>query len=564
MSRDVLPPPSNDAPPIVAPDARPAFQARGRTVRSQPRDPVTGRRRSITARDPAELSARKRVLEDLRRDVLYGVKSRQEATRIVTAVVEGRITVADVWRKYAESGPVRSRKLLASTWTHRLEPTFGDRVAWELDEGTMRQWEADQLRLGMRPKTVKNAYDLLAAAYNLAVRSKRITELPWGGWRPTKDKGDQTREAARSLEEFASLVRAAQIRDAGNWRAGVFSDLTYRVLVMGLCGLRQGEAAGLAWEDAAIDVEPSVLLIRHQATDGWPAENPEWDRPLDPPKSGTRSQLMHPSVIAALRHQREQLRRLGWYRLDGPIFPGRGGRWRTHADTIKPEVFRALAVSAGLPNAERWTTHSLRHSFATLEVIASGGDLRGTQKRTGHSSLQQLETYMHRAGRGLPSSSIPALGDHLVPHSPAGPGAAATTVDGRPVEPVVPAGELVDLMLASTDRAVAFQEERDKARRDARRESNRQFAARQRGRRVDLSALLAATPRETVERWRASGDRPPEATGMLDDAYRKAYQRTLRATKGDMDAAREAGQRSRRAAAGNWGRLLARRLAGGS
>jgi len=402
---------------------RPA-RPKPKVIRSQPRDPVTGQRRSIYAESEVELGARLHRLGEIRRDVRYGLDP-NEASRAMRPALGTVLTVSEVWQRYSSSKKPRAQRKANKTWRCYIEPYLGGRRAWELSPDVMAHWVLDLGRTrgrtghGLAPATVWLCYDYLQAAYNRLV-PRELPGLPWGSWRPELPRGDDARvsrrEYATSLEELRALVLAARGRDQRRWDGGKFSDLTSRVVVLLLTGLRQAELCGLAWDMVDVDGPPYLLHVWAQAPRGWRQDWPGYDRPPQIPKGRRRRrQVMHPDVIAALRAQREQLQARGWHHAEGPVFPGRAGQWRTNGEALKPELVRELAREAGLPNPHLWTTHSTRHTFATLEVAASLGDFKATQERTGHSSIAQLQTYYHAAtGRGMPSSQIPEIGAGLV------------------------------------------------------------------------------------------------------------------------------------------------------
>lgn len=541
--------------------SRPWCQKTPWGVKKQWVDPVNGRVRTITARTEEELRRRWSRVDDSRTAYRLGDIGAREASQRVRGVALGKVTIDELWNEYTRSAPERSRKIRDATWRHRLAPFFAGRGAVELTQAAMRDWQAQQRRANLAKKTVKNAYDLLAAAFRVAVNDHRLIELPWGAWRPdrpSKRETEERREATRDLEEFASLVLAARDQDEPNWRAGRYADRAYALLVFGLCGLRQGEAAGLGWDHVELEGEPHLMRVHYQVVDGWRDHQPPQGvhaelaalRPLWPPKNGPRSLTMHAAVVQALRAQRAQLQRHGWYRPDGPVFPGKSGKWRTHAEVFKPERFRAIVKKAGLPNVERWTTHSLRHSFATLEVIASAGDLRRVQRRTGHSSIEQLSTYMHSARRG---SHLPSAIGELPPALTAGPSLAVP--EPPPGAPVAYAslvgatdGALVDL---SRSCAAAADEAENTARADRRvkrEEKRKRYVTRG----VDFDSLARA-----VVAGELVGDQPPEVTRILEANYQRAYSRKVRAG-GTPDEAQAAGKHSRRATRGAWMSALAR------
>lgn len=395
-----------------------------RLVRSQPRDPVTGQRRSIYASSETERDRRLKRLDEVRRDLKWGLDP-AEAARIARPALGRVLTVDDVWTRYVSGKPAPSKKKAMGTWEAYIRPYLGGRRAWELSPEVLEAWILDlgksrgRTGHGLAPGTIWLCYDYLAAAFNRLV-PRELSDLPWGRWRPALPRGEDARQTRREYattpEQLAALVMAARARDVKLWNRGLFGDLTARVVVLLLTGLRQAEGCALAWDNVAIDAGVPLLHVWAQAPQHWRDNYPGHSRPPAIPKGRRRrKQIMHPNVIHALTAQREQLDQRGWYRADGPCFPGRVGAWRTSGQLVKPDMMRALATEAGLPNPHLWVTHSTRHTFATLEVAASLGDFKATKKRTGHASIAQLELYYHAAtGRGLPESQIPGLPPDLL------------------------------------------------------------------------------------------------------------------------------------------------------
>ncbi len=396
---------------------KPGYRTASGNHRTQVLHPVDPARRvSITASSQTKMVERANFVRELGRDVQLGIKSRVEVLRILEHV-EGRgpgataqhATVHDVWHAWSATTSTEFQAKTKSVWKHNVAPFFerGKEEWWHLDETRMRAWCKALEKKDYAPKTIRAAAAYLAAAFNLAARTKTIDGVPWGSWSPPRAEIRKPRESARSIEEIVRLVVLTRRRDALLRARGRFADLTARVVVATFCGLRNGELGGLGWDD--VDFDRGTITIRHQASDAWRRLHPDWSRPLKPVKGKrARTMLLHLDALALLIEQKTELAARGWYRKDGPVFPAARGAWRTHAATIKPERFQALAVEAGLPNADRWVTHSLRHSAATLEGLG-GADLRSIQKRTGHASLEVLEGYLHARGRDLACSAIPRL-----------------------------------------------------------------------------------------------------------------------------------------------------------
>jgi integrase len=501
--------------------------------RYQYRHPVTGKRGSITASTREEVAERARRLGALRTDLQYGADPRS-VDQMLRPALGKTLRVSDVWARYLLSLTRRARAKAQGIFRQHLAE-LGPLLVWELDETCMGAWRARLASTGGRagtgraPKTIRLAYDLLSSA----VRKSGLAaeRLPWGTWRPPSARQPQKpRECVRSIEELAAILLAARDHDTTELRRGRYSAAAVAAAVLAFTGLRNAEAAGLGWDQVRATTEPAILRVVYQAPKGWPRSDPG-PRPLVPPKGGKpRVQLLHPTAVAALQSQQARLTALGWYAPDGPVFPKTGGGWRTDGQALRPALLRRLVVAAGLPSPDSWTTHSLRHSFASLELLASGGDLRATQERTGHSSLEQLQGYLHQLGRGTPASRVPCLAPELF--APALPTAGAP-VPARPALPPAAApAPLSDVFTATTDAGKAF----ERAGSGRRSRAPRAFA--------DLAAdwVGAGEP----------GHEPDELAPLLERYYHRAYSAARRR---EQDA-KAAGKRALRGARAAWARAL--------
>ena len=316
------------------------------------------------------------------------------------------VTVLALWAPYVQSlRPSWARKA-RGVWKQRL-CEFGPLSPWELTAARLTGWQACEVAAGCSAKTVTNAFACLRAAFR---RDPAFAGagLPWGLWQPGRVPAAE-REACRDVSEVLRLIEAAaQIDRAHALAIGEVRDLPARVAVLALCGLRQGEAAALGWDAVELDAAAPFIRIFRATVAGWSGVRPD-----DLPKGRRgRVQLLHPDAVIALRAQAAALARLGWLRVDGPVFPAAGGGWRPSACVVRSDLFRRVVALAGLPNVPAWCTHSLRHTFASLEAaaaFAAGGDLAGAMARTGHARAATLTGYLHASGRGLAPSGIGRL-----------------------------------------------------------------------------------------------------------------------------------------------------------
>ena len=529
-------------PPTVEPvDDLAAPRAR-RKLRAQPRNPVRPETRlSVTGR-PAEVAAKLGAIAEVREALKMGTIGQREASLRLSRAFRGPATWAEACSAYlATCRPAWARKA-ASIWENRLALAFAKLRIWEADDQALRAWERAELGRGMSPKTQKCSWELLKTIGRRAVAAGMCEAVPWIEYRPAPVPRGLRREACTSLAELQALVLAARARDVRARAGGAAGDLALRILIVALCGLRQGEAAGLAWDAVELDTEPPIMRIDFAARDQWASHAPTATRPPDPPKDGRRVLALHPSAARALRAHREDMQRRGSWRPAGPVFPrSAGGGWRSHAEVIDPSTFRAVVAAAGLPRVEKWAPHSLRHTFATLE-LASGGDQRSTMDRTGHSSVAMLQHYLHAAGRGLPASAIPLLGPSTLDAVGAG--------ETRPPPPGA------DILAELVDGAAEAARARDDDRAEGRRV--RALARRRRhGGRGRLPVVLELA--ELAREWVTAGGgarRPVAITAHAERHYRRAYLEAQRAG-GSVDDARAAGGGARRAFLASWTAAIA-------
>lgn len=407
-----------------------AGRSRARTYRTEIPHPLTGRPRwTLTAPTYGELADRVHAARAVGATVLAGRMTLEAGFAALDRVRRGlpaasTALLVDAWRAYESTlaNPVTAKKA-GAIYRRMVAPTFGaDTWCAELSDAALATWVADLERRGYAPKTIRAGWALLAAALRHARRAHLIERLPFVDFRAPRAQVLRPRAACTTLAELEALAAAAAELDArrATWRP--LGDLSRRLLVVALLGLRNGEAAALGWDH--VDLRAGVVTVVHTARDDWRAREPERTRPDFPTKGrSVHRQKLHPTALELLAAQRVELERLGWYRSDGPVFPDvLTGAWRPNNSVIDyremrrvVELARArgLAVPAGV-----LCVHALRHSMVSLE-LAHGAAPRALQRRIGHASLEQLDAYAHD-GAALPASAIPPLA-RTTPSSPSSP-----------------------------------------------------------------------------------------------------------------------------------------------
>lgn len=380
--------------------------------------PLTGVRLTLSDHSLPKLMARRERLIELRREYLLSCacphcggelvaeRSPSELAAAMNAAtsqnpkspMRARTTIAAAWRRYEDDSPLEHRRKLRSVFKHQIEPflTPQTRTLASLDEFVMDRWLRAMRAEGYAKSTVHNAFFFLSACYRREARAKRVPrEEPWGEFRaPSVDK--IRRRRLLSMREVLAIARELGGARTQTGRCLVFASLT---------GLRNGELAGLGWDD--IDLERGVMNVRHQAVDEWRKHYPRKLRP-DFPVKGRRehAQRLHPQALALLVMQRRELAKAGAYRPDGPVWPDARGNWKRNATTLRSERLQRAAVRAGL-SPKGIYAHALRHACTSWE-IDGGNDLLSTQSRIGHASVRTTaDTYAHP--RHLPESRIPAF-----------------------------------------------------------------------------------------------------------------------------------------------------------
>jgi len=364
---------------------------------TKPRHPVTGERFTIHASSPAMLAQYRALLDRLRTELRLGMRSANEVDRYLRHLRHGPVTleraaVAYLQRPLADN----TKRGMRSAVDGHLALLLPKPIA-SLDAPTVATWIETLVKGGLAVTTIGTLWRKLRALVRYAQERGWIGAPPWGDWHPSRrggGKGRPPREAARSVEELVRLAHAARELDALE-----YSGLECMILVAALLGLRQGELAGLRWEDVEWGPPLFVRIAR------------QWSRAPLKTKKPKRIESIRELADTLLAHRGElAARRLFAER--GPIFPGPSsepGRPRAYekGEVLTRLKLRTAVARANLPNVGAWSAHSLRDSFVTLEASAAGGDLAHVQSRSRHASLASLVRYLRAMHRNRPAS--PAL-----------------------------------------------------------------------------------------------------------------------------------------------------------
>lgn len=374
---------------------------------ARPRHPLTGRQITIRARTAAELASLVYRVESMRNELRHDLVTPDEVDRKLRRLQHGPVSLERAAVAYMTRAIAKNTRRRVASFV-KSNPELVRLELDELDGARLARW-TDSLRATDQPSTIGQKWRTMRAIVRYATELGWIARVPWGTWRPVVRGGIvREREAARTIAELVALVDAARELDderathALPWRPfGSLSQLEAKIATKSLLGLRQGELAGLRWSDFDRD-RLSVTIGR------------QWDdEPTKTPGSSTR--LLAPSeLFDVLDVHRARLERVNLYDAAGPVFPdlttstALRPRAYTSGECLTRRDLRAVVLRAGLPHPSRWSPHSLRDTFVTLEARAHD-DLKDVQPRSRHKRIASLLRYLRSLQRepAAPGFTLP-------------------------------------------------------------------------------------------------------------------------------------------------------------
>jgi integrase len=360
--------------------------------------PLTGERFRVSGATKAQLAARMAHVDQLRGELRIGMRSPDDVDRQLRRLQHGSVTVERAARSYMAGPIAENTRRRCSSWLAGPAAPIAALELDALDGPRCERWLTSPGMHKRAPTSVMTYWRVLRAVVLHAASRGWIARTPWGSWRPrvraaAYAAGRETREAARSAGELVALFAAAGAIDArrASSRAQHLPDLQPKCAAVALLGLRQGELAGLRWDD--VDARRFIVRVRSMKQGG-PAKELRAD----------------PVLFELLTRWQFQLDARELFSLTGPVFPSAvfstPGRPRPHAprgECLPLDLLRAAVELAHLPRPERWSAQSLRDSFATLEAQGRAGDLEATRERTRHASIASLVRYLRSCSREAPA-----------------------------------------------------------------------------------------------------------------------------------------------------------------
>jgi integrase len=349
---------------------------------------------------------------------MAAARSFNRARRLLTApntvLAEDAVETVDDYLDNASFLPdhmadeLTERQRAGKAWLQAHSAPAGSLSPAQVEE-FVRLFEVNQRNGAKRVSaaTLTRFQQPLRACWTWAVAREDIPieRNPWASVRPRrKVKGKTTMAGGRTaLAVDADMVigvndafaLAGACADKGSW-GGVVECF---VLVMALCGLRPGEAAGLLWED--IDLAGgdgagwvTVRRTHRPVPERWldPGENPTWGPLKDRDLTDTRRAPLPPPLVAKFRDHRQLYGEgpggLVFHRNGKPFDPDLFARnvWEPGRSALWPLRDELAPDDPRQPKLARLRRHDLRHAACSW-WLREGVDAVVCQRWSGHRTL---------------------------------------------------------------------------------------------------------------------------------------------------------------------------------
>jgi integrase len=339
-----------------------------------------------------------RVFETLGREPEWNkTKAAAERRRRMVAVEDGYRkpdgkvlfgAFAEQWLTDYTARPNLKPSTISSYTTivrRHLIPAFGALPLAAVTDDVIDRYVTKKLKAGLSGRTVNSHTQCLGLIFKRARKKKKVQSNPVDLVEPQKQRKRKWRilkpaEVIAVEQAYDELIREA---DDKARRADLIVSKVIFLLTI-LAGLRRGEVLGLRWRSVHLaDPDGPTLTVEETWTRGQ----------VSTPKSeaGERTIETGNRLASALMDHRQ------WSRYDGDdervvAHPRTGHVYDVHRHA---ELFREALKRAGIDGYVR-PFHDQRHAQITNSA-AAGVDMHHLQNRSGHSSSQVTEIYVHLA-----------------------------------------------------------------------------------------------------------------------------------------------------------------------
>ena len=281
----------------------------------------------------------------------------------------GRRTVGAYAADYLTRSDLRdsTRALYESSWRNHLSTYWEIVPVGDVTPARVRAWHTAAARTA-RPTALAQAYRLLRAVLGVAVADDVLAANP-------------CRLRSAATPKPATPARALTLREVQAVAGAMPSRYRALILVLGLGGLRFGEATALRRSDVSSDGS-AVTVVRAVRNYGG-----RWVE--GPPKSDAGRRTVNlPGFVAfaVTEHLRDHVDDMS---PDALVFGTSTGGYVARSNF--GQTFGRAVKACGLPKTR---VHWLRHTAATL-AAQTGATTKELQSRIGHATADAALLYQH-------------------------------------------------------------------------------------------------------------------------------------------------------------------------
>lgn len=302
-------------------------------------------------------------------------------------ILKQKITLGDYltnWleREHKDQIAYSTYKRYESLIRNHINPHIGRYLLQELNPRLITKLLIDMKEQGQSPRSRQQTRAVLSIALNCAEDQEIIANNPIR--RVRNPQNSEVHINPLNLEEVKRLLKVFE---------GTY--MSARLHIALLCGLRQGEALGLTWNNVNLDNSTIVIDKQMQKVNGLasftPLKTRRSKRMIVLDESSRRSLKSHQEIV----NQMEANSDLGWKELD-LVFPNKSGSFRS-ANTDHAQWKKALNLCGISPRR----LHDARHTAATLMHSQSIG-VETISRALGHSSSAiTSRIYIHNSEEPL-------------------------------------------------------------------------------------------------------------------------------------------------------------------
>jgi integrase len=262
-----------------------------------------------------------------------------------------------------------------------VRPKLGSKTLSQLQPLEIQELYSEMQQRELSARTVRGTHVVLSSALKQAVRWRMLFVNP----AQSVELPKRTRREMKALSPDEATVFLEAAKEDPHGLVFAFGLVT---------GMRPEEYLGLQWKD--LDLQQATATVqrtlcwRRQKGGGWYFGEPKTSQ-------SRRTVPLPTSIVRELgRHKARQaetrLKMGGDYQTVDLVFATATGG-PLHSENLATRNFRAIRERAKLPSSI--TPYSLRHTCATLLLLA-GENPKVVSERLGHSSIvMTLDTYSH-------------------------------------------------------------------------------------------------------------------------------------------------------------------------